>query len=150
MADYYPLVSKAVAGLHPNALGEARRVIYERARAALSTQLRSVQPPLSESEIVRERLSLEEAVGKVESEAAERARAFFFNTRTGNEFRTQKLSEEDFFAQIEADQKRMKEAEQLEILTETHRTALTELEAMRSKKRAELEDAVGRSNAQTK
>jgi hypothetical protein len=36
--------------------------------------LRSVQPPLSESEITRERLSLEEAVRKVESEAAQRAR----------------------------------------------------------------------------
>jgi hypothetical protein len=33
-----------------------------------------VQPPLSESEITRERLSLEEAVRKVESEAAQRAR----------------------------------------------------------------------------
>src|SRR6185369_10566876 len=37
-------------------------------------QLRSVEPPLSESEITRERLSLEEAVRKVESEAAQRAR----------------------------------------------------------------------------
>src|SRR5581483_4190367 len=37
-------------------------------------QLRSVDPPLSESEITRERLSLEEAVRKVESEAAQRAR----------------------------------------------------------------------------
>src|SRR5207247_7554255 len=46
----------------------------ERARAALIAQLRSVQPPLSESEITRERLSLEEAVRKVESEAAQRAR----------------------------------------------------------------------------
>ncbi len=41
---------------------------------ALIAQLRSVQPPLSESEITRERLSLEEAVRKVESEAAQRAR----------------------------------------------------------------------------
>jgi len=40
----------------------------------LIAQLRSVDPPLSESEITRERLSLEEAVRKVESEAAQRAR----------------------------------------------------------------------------
>src|SRR5881397_1225618 len=74
MADYYPLIARAIAGLDPNAPGESRRALYERARAALIQQLRSVQPPLSESEITRERLSLEEAVRKVESEAAQRAR----------------------------------------------------------------------------
>ena len=74
MADYYPLIARAVAGLDPSAPGEARRALYERARAALIAQLRGVQPPLSESEITRERLSLEEAVRKVESEAAQRAR----------------------------------------------------------------------------
>src|SRR5215469_5768947 len=74
MADYYPLIARAIAGLDPNAPGESRRALYERARAALIAQLRNVQPPLSESEITRERLSLEEAVRKVESEAAQRAR----------------------------------------------------------------------------
>jgi len=74
MADYYPLIARAIAGLDPSAPGESRRALYERARAALITQLRSVEPPLSESEITRERLSLEEAVRKVESEAAQRAR----------------------------------------------------------------------------
>jgi hypothetical protein len=74
MADYYPLIARAIAGLDPSAPGESRRALYERARAALIAQLRSVQPPLSESEITRERLSLEEAVRKVESEAAARAR----------------------------------------------------------------------------
>jgi hypothetical protein len=74
MADYYPLISRAIAGLDPSAPGESRRALYERARSALIAQLRSVQPPLSESEITRERLSLEEAVRKVESEAAQRAR----------------------------------------------------------------------------
>src|ERR1700676_2891115 len=68
MADYYPLIAGAIAGLDPSAPGESRRVLYERARAALSAQLRSVQPPLSESEITRERQSLEEAVRKVEDE----------------------------------------------------------------------------------
>src|SRR2546430_1042598 len=74
MADYYPLIARAIAGLDPNAPGETRRALYERARTALIAELRRVQPPLSESEIARERLSLEEAVRKVESEAAQRAR----------------------------------------------------------------------------
>src|SRR5688572_25324592 len=74
MADYYPLIARAVSGLE-NSTGEARRAMYERARSALIAQLRSVDPPLSESDITRERLALEEAVRKVEAEAAQRARA---------------------------------------------------------------------------
>src|SRR6476620_6655906 len=74
MADYYPLIARAIAGLDPSAPGESRRALYERGRSALIAQLLSVQPPLSESEITRERLSLEEAVRKVEAEAAQRAR----------------------------------------------------------------------------
>ena len=91
MADYYPLIARAIAGLDPSAPGESRRALYERARAALIAQLRSVQPPLSESEITRERLSLEEAVRKVESEAAQRAReasrAGGDRARSGDAFR---------------------------------------------------------------
>src|SRR3982074_2093215 len=74
MADYYPLIARAIAGLDPSAPGESRRALYERARSALIAQLRSVQPPLSESEITRERLSLEEAARKGEPEPAQRAR----------------------------------------------------------------------------
>ena len=85
MADYYPLIARAIAGLDPSAPGESRRALYERARAALIAQLRSVEPPLSESEITRERLSLEEAVRKVESEAAQRARDA---TRSGDASRS--------------------------------------------------------------
>jgi hypothetical protein len=91
MADYYPLIARAIAGLDPSAPGESRRALYERARAALIAQLRGVQPPLSESEITRERLSLEEAVRKVESEAAQRAReasrASGSGARAGDAFR---------------------------------------------------------------
>jgi hypothetical protein len=91
MADYYPLIARAIAGLDPSAPGESRRALYERARAALIAQLRSVDPPLSESEITRERLSLEEAVRKVESEAAQRARevprAGSGGARAGDAFR---------------------------------------------------------------
>jgi hypothetical protein len=74
MADYYPLIARAVTGLEKNT-GEARRALYERARTALVTQLRGTTPPLSESEITRERLGLEEAIRKVEAEAAKRVRS---------------------------------------------------------------------------
>src|SRR5205823_10456833 len=74
MADYYPLIARAISGLDPGAPGESRRALYERARAALIAQLRSVKPSISESEITRERLSLEEAVRKVEAETAARSR----------------------------------------------------------------------------
>jgi hypothetical protein len=67
MADYYPLLSRAVNGLDPNTT-ESRREVYERARAAIVKQLRSYDPPLSESEITRERLALEDAVRKVEND----------------------------------------------------------------------------------
>src|SRR5215475_13736670 len=69
MADYYPLISRAVAALEKNN-GENRRGLYERARAALLAQLRGVTPALEESDITRERLALEESIRKVEAEAA--------------------------------------------------------------------------------
>src|SRR5450631_35884 len=73
MADYHPLIARAVSGLEKNS-GENRRALYERARIALVAQLRGVVPALEESEITRERLSLEEAIRKVEAEAARQAR----------------------------------------------------------------------------
>jgi hypothetical protein len=73
MADYYPLINKAVSGLDKST-GESRRGLYDRARTALLEQLRSAQPALSEGEITRERLALEEAIRKVETEAARRSR----------------------------------------------------------------------------
>ena len=69
MADYYPLISRAVAGLDKNN-GENRRALYERARSALIAQLRGVTPALPETDITRERLALEELIRKVEAEAA--------------------------------------------------------------------------------
>ena len=73
MADYHPLVARAVSGLDKNT-GENRRALYERARAALVAQLRNVEPALDESDITRERLALEEAIRKVEAEAVKRQR----------------------------------------------------------------------------
>src|SRR5262249_1625959 len=69
MADYYPLIARAVAGLEKNT-GDARRSVYERARTGLVAEWRGVTPALSESDVTRERLALEEAVRKVEAESA--------------------------------------------------------------------------------
>jgi hypothetical protein len=75
MADYYSLITQAVAGLDPDAPDESRQAIYERASAALLAKLRTVEPPFTEADITRERLALEEAVRRVEHEAAQRGRA---------------------------------------------------------------------------
>jgi hypothetical protein len=73
MTDYYPLIARAVEGLD-RSTGEARRALYERARDALVAQLRSNQPALLEAQITKERLALEEAIRKVEAEAARKSR----------------------------------------------------------------------------
>ena len=73
MTDYHPLIARAVNALEKNT-GEARRSLYERARTALVTQLRAAEPALSESEITKERLALEEAIRRVEAEAARKLR----------------------------------------------------------------------------
>jgi hypothetical protein len=74
MADYHPLIARAVAALARNT-GPARAARYERARATLVELLRNVTPALDESQITGERLSLEEAIRKVEGEAAREAKA---------------------------------------------------------------------------
>jgi hypothetical protein len=74
MTDYHPLIARAVEGLDRSA-GEARRALYERARNALVAQLRSNQPALLEADITKERLALEEAIRKVEVEAARKSRS---------------------------------------------------------------------------
>jgi hypothetical protein len=73
MADYHPLITRAVEGLANNT-ADARRTLYERARAALVAQLRGIDPPLSEADITRERLALEDAIRKVEAESVRKAR----------------------------------------------------------------------------
>jgi len=69
MADYYPLLSRAVANLSEST-PETRGAIYDRARAALTTQLRSADPPVSEDIIDAELASLSDAVSRIEAEAA--------------------------------------------------------------------------------
>ena len=62
---YYPVILRAVSQL-PNNTPEARKGLYERARAAHAGQLRGQQ---SELEVARERLALETAIRRVEDEA---------------------------------------------------------------------------------
>jgi hypothetical protein len=68
MADFYPLIAKAVSALDGNTR-EARRMLYQRARAAFISEMRRADPALNQSDILVARISLEEAIGKVEAEA---------------------------------------------------------------------------------
>ncbi|MEP9354443.1 hypothetical protein ABLE93_12675 [Xanthobacter sp. KR7-65] len=74
MADYYPLLVRAISSL-PQKTGDSRRAVYDRARTALMRQLRGVDPPLPEGEITRERMGLEEAIRRVEAEYAQQDNA---------------------------------------------------------------------------
>jgi len=67
MADYCLLIAKAVSDLEKNT-DQARRVLYHRARAELSALLRRYD--LSEPDIIRERLALEQAIARVEIKTA--------------------------------------------------------------------------------
>ena len=69
--DYYPLIARAVERLD-RSTAEARRAVYERARKAVA-ELRSNQPALLDAEITGAILALEEAIRKVEAEAARKS-----------------------------------------------------------------------------
>lgn len=66
MADYYPLLARAIEGL-ANQTPEMREAIYNRARQALVMQLQALDPPASEADIDRERASLDLAINVVEA-----------------------------------------------------------------------------------
>src|SRR5271169_1229440 len=68
MADYYPLLAKALAGLPSNSTQNSRQAIYDRARKALIGQLRSMRPPLPEEDIAREDAALDAAITRLENE----------------------------------------------------------------------------------
>lgn len=67
MADYYPLLKRAVAGL-VDAPASDRLPIYSRARAALERQLRSFDPPLTEEAIRTELDALDGVIARIEAE----------------------------------------------------------------------------------
>ena len=68
MNKYYPVIARAVERLD-GSTGETRRAVYERARKAVAL-LRANQPALLDADIANEYLALEEAILKVEAEAA--------------------------------------------------------------------------------
>ncbi len=72
MADYYSLIFRAISAL-PQSSIEARQTVYARARTALVTQLRNIQPPVGEADIRAESRALEEAITRIELEIAGKA-----------------------------------------------------------------------------
>jgi hypothetical protein len=66
MADYYSVISRAVAALEVNTFDD-RRAIYNRARAMQSYRLG--KRPYNKADFGRERLMLEDAISRVETEA---------------------------------------------------------------------------------
>jgi hypothetical protein len=71
MADYAPLLRRAIAGL-PDQDPARRQAIYRRAREALERQLRGIDPPLGDAEILKETLALEDVIRQIEADFAEK------------------------------------------------------------------------------
>jgi hypothetical protein len=74
VADYHSIIDKAVSALDLNT-EQARRRLYERARAALHSEMHSVYPPFRRSQIAAEEMSLEMAIEAVEAEAVRKQNA---------------------------------------------------------------------------
>src|SRR3979409_804006 len=76
MADYYSLIAREISALGKHARPADRGALYERARAALVGLLEGGDTPaLDESQMIRERLSLEKAIREVEGEVVRESRA---------------------------------------------------------------------------
>ncbi|GJE42037.1 histidine kinase [Methylobacterium soli] len=65
MADYYPLLARALDAL-PDRSPAMRKAVYDRARSALIGQLRSLEPPLSQDDIDLESKALDSAIERLE------------------------------------------------------------------------------------
>ena len=70
MADYFPLLARAVAALNPNTK-EQRHALYDRARKTLVEKLRD--PTLTQADLKAESEALEAAIQRVEMDALRRA-----------------------------------------------------------------------------
>jgi hypothetical protein len=73
MADYYSLLARKIGPL-PDSTPQSRQAVYELARKALFNQLRAIQPPVAEQVIQTEGRSLDEAIARLETEAASKAK----------------------------------------------------------------------------
>jgi hypothetical protein len=67
MADYYPLIARAIEGLSDRS-PEMRAAVYGRARSALIGQLETLDPPLPPEDIETERVALDAAIARIEAE----------------------------------------------------------------------------------
>jgi hypothetical protein len=65
MTEYYSLVAKAVDALGPHT-EQARRRVYDRARAALLSEVQKLVPTLDQSKVMTEQFYLDLAIGEVE------------------------------------------------------------------------------------
>ena len=72
MADYYSLIARKIGPL-AESTPQSRQAIYELARKALFNQLRAIQPPVAEQVIQTEGRALDEAIARLEMEAAKSA-----------------------------------------------------------------------------
>ena len=81
MADYQPLIARAVARLAKNT-SETRRIVYMSARATLSAQLQGGGLRRGDFDITSERLALEAAIRKVEAESLRSALASTCSTKS--------------------------------------------------------------------
>lgn len=66
MADYYPVLARAISGL-PSNDRQARRALYARARTIVTEQLRDGGRSAA-VEVLREQAALEAAIGRIEAE----------------------------------------------------------------------------------
>jgi hypothetical protein len=67
MADYYPILARAVPRLATNN-AQARQELYEHARKVLAAQLRRHDPQFSTPETISERIAFEAATLRLEAE----------------------------------------------------------------------------------
>jgi hypothetical protein len=67
MADYQPLLTRAVANLPSTSTVATRLAIYKRVREAQLAQLRTVRPPLPEIDVAREKEALDQAIALTEA-----------------------------------------------------------------------------------
>ncbi len=69
MADYFSLLARKIGPL-ADSTAQSRQAVYELARKALFNQLRAIQPPVAEQVIQTEGRALDEAIARLETEAA--------------------------------------------------------------------------------